>query len=79
MDDDTFQKMVDRQYDIIKRPRPIDDSSSAKNIARSDENDVHGPTEHPTPSAVTEAVMSADSEVEFFILFPAFSKNTHRH
>lgn len=67
MDDDTFQKMVDRQYDIIRRPRPIDDSTSAKNIARSDDNDVHGPTEHPTPSAVSEAVLSSDSEVHFLI------------
>lgn len=55
--------MVDRQYEMIRRPRSSDESGNAKNLARSEDGDVHGVPEHPTPSAVTEAVLSSDSEV----------------
>lgn len=56
--------MVDRQYEMIRRPRSMDDAGGAKNPSRSGEdNDVHGSAEHPTPNTISEAVMSSDSEV----------------
>lgn len=66
VDEDTFQKMVDRQYEMIRRPRSMDDASGAKNIARSEDSDVHGSAEHPAPSTLSEAVMGSDSEVHLF-------------
>lgn len=55
--------MVERQYEMIRRPR--DESGNAKNIARSEDGDVHGPSDHSTPNTVSEAVLSSDSEVNY--------------
>lgn len=58
--------MVDRQYDMIRRPRSMDDAGGVKSISRPEDSDVHGSAEHPTPNTISEAVMSSDAEVFLF-------------
>lgn len=40
MDDETFQKMVERQYELLRRPRPIDEMNISKNLTRPENNEL---------------------------------------
>lgn len=40
VDDETFQKMVDRQYELLRRPRSIEEVNAAKNLARPDQHEI---------------------------------------
>lgn len=62
VDDDTFQKMVDRQYELMRRPRMMDEMNHAKNPIRPDDVDMPISVNHPAPNAATEAPVS-DHEV----------------
>lgn len=52
--------MVDRQYEIMRRPRVLDDAS-AKNAIRHDDVDMHN-TGEPAPIQATHAPVT-DHEV----------------
>lgn len=54
--------MVDRQYELMRRPRMMDDLNNSKNLSRSDDVDMHNSVEHPAPNQATEAPVS-DHEV----------------
>lgn len=54
--------MVDRQYDLIRRPRLIDEINNTKNSGRIDDNEIHANVEQPSPNTATEAPIT-DSEV----------------
>lgn len=58
MDDDYFQKMVDRQYDIMRRERLrlAEDPNNGKSPAKPDENELV--SNAPTPNGATEAPVS---------------------
>lgn len=61
VDEETFQKMVDRQYEVVRRERVrcIDDPSVVKNVGvvRPEDADLQTDTE-PTPNTATEAQIS---------------------
>lgn len=61
VDEETFHKMVDRQYDVMRRERArlIDEPNNAKNVGvvRPEDADMHTDTE-PTPNTATEAQIS---------------------
>lgn len=67
VDEETFQKMVDRQYEVMRRERArvIDEPSNAKNVGvvRPEDADLHADSE-PTPNTATEASIS-EQEVKF--------------
>lgn len=54
--------MVDRQYELMRRPRLIDEMNNTKNPVRSDDVDMPIAVEHPAPNTATEAPVS-DHEV----------------
>lgn len=56
--------MVDRQYDMMRRPRLIDEMNNTKNSVRPDDVDMPTAVEHPAPNTATEAPVS-DHEVSF--------------
>lgn len=86
VDDDTFQKMVDRQYELMRRPRMMDEMNNSKNPMRSDDVDMPNSVDHPAPNTATEAPVS-DHEVsliELGCICIAFGgvfkcKSTHTH
>lgn len=53
--------MVDRQYELMRRPRLIDEMNNSKNPARPEDVDMQN-VEHPAPNTATEAPVS-DHEV----------------
>lgn len=61
VDDETFKKMVDRQYELMRRPRLIDEMNNSKNPARSEDVDMHS-VDQPAPNTATEAPVT-DHEV----------------
>lgn len=67
VDDDTFQKMVDRQYELMRRPRMMDDMNSSKNPIRPDDVDMPNSVDQPTPNTATEAPVS-DHDVSDIVL-----------
>lgn len=65
MDEDTFQKMVDRQYEIMRRERArlIDEPHSIRNPIRHEDNDM-ATEPQPVPNTATEAQMT-EQEVSY--------------
>lgn len=57
--------MVDRQYELMRRPRMIDETmNGAKNSVRPDDNEMQTETvQQPAPNQATEAQIS-EHEVE---------------
>lgn len=54
--------MVDRQYELMRRPRMMDDLNNSKNPTRPDDVEMQNSVEHPAPNTATEAPVS-DHEV----------------
>lgn len=54
--------MVDRQYDLMRRPRMMDEINNSKNSIRPDDVDMPNSVDHPAPNTATEAPVS-DHEV----------------
>ncbi|XP_031640290.1 SWI/SNF-related matrix-associated actin-dependent regulator of chromatin subfamily E member 1-like isoform X2 [Contarinia nasturtii] len=58
VDDETFQKMVDRQYELMHRPRMIDEMNNTKILTRPDDVEMQNSVEHQAPNQATEAPVS---------------------
>lgn len=68
VDEDTFQKMVERQYEIMRRERSRlnEEPNNAKNAVRPEPEDTEMQTDpEPTPNTATEAQIS-EHEVSSF-------------
>lgn len=59
--------MVDRQYELMRRPRMMDEMNNPKNPIRPDDVDMPlNSVDHPAPNTATEAPVS-DHEVSHIV------------
>lgn len=60
VDEETFQKMVDRQYELLRRPRTIDEVNANKNLIRAENNEL---TPSIGPAAPINAAINVSATV----------------
>lgn len=58
--------MVNRQYELMRRPRMLDEVNNSKNPIRADDVDMPNSVDHPAPNTATEAPVS-DHEVSHIV------------